>query len=265
MKQIILYVTLSSLLFYVSITNEKTYGNNIVKYVDIKGVWNLTYYFDSCLQRKELYNYSLSAASYACQIIFDNNDSCLFNGYHESQYLPLKKIDSFTYKAGNDDKQFWILKFVQNDGSMILYMHEFVDTSYFESLRPDKRQYQYKKGNEKIENIPNFILTNLFIGKYRDKKTNNILELSADSRVSGLKGFKYYNVITDFLEYCPGSFDALYFSNDKGNLDVKHLYGWEFKGNLLIIRKLKGKYNDDSGLYEAQLSEIFMVLERMNN
>jgi len=106
--------------------HEKSVG-----FEEIKGIWNLSFYPDSCLIRNDIFKYSVFPASFAYQIEIQNEDSCLLIGFHESDYYELKRIDSVTYKVGSDPYQYFLLKFSNSNSYTYLNFTEFIDTTVY--------------------------------------------------------------------------------------------------------------------------------------
>ena len=217
------------------------------------GNWILNGYIDSILKNRMIFKYSMSIASTAYLIKFNDHDTCKMIGYHENADLPfMDKLNSI-YKFGYDTTQYWIIKLIDENR---ISVNEFVDSTYFKSFRADPTTYYYYKSEESAKiNIHEYFTNEIFVGKYKNIDNNDIVIFSPDSKIKGFDFANEFEIIVNFGEYSPASCDVIRLSK-KDNLTNEDYYHWKFISDTLLIFGMDGDYDSESGFYKAEIDKL---------
>lgn len=247
----------------ISLNTGNNQSNKDIDPKDMNGIWELSFYPDSCIIDKKIFKYSLSAASIAYQIVIENSDSCLFIGYHESWYSPLRKIDSITYQTTEDNRDYFTLKFLTENNSIYLYLDQYSDAKKINIWGTDRHKNKFNKTDKKIDSIEDFLVANLFVGTYKDKITNKEVKFTSDFKILGSEKFNHYKVVLDWEDNLAPN-DAIYLTNIKNQNEAANMFYWEIKDNNLIIKKLEILSSVENETIRSTISDVVLDLEKIN-
>lgn len=203
----------------------------------LQGIWQLDYYPDSLLLKKNIYAYSNWTAPYAATLRFAG-DSCEFIGWHESGWEKLQPIGQGVYSTLDPD-QGWEVKRMGTDAL------------WFREYKPDDSTelwYPYHRVATVLTQaaLQKRLAREVFAGKYRvlqcDRPADSVVSLGSDFSVRGLPGVTRYDVVTamdwDFL--LPNAFRW----QDAAGAPVAQ-YSFEFAGDTLLLHDFEERPEDE--------------------
>jgi|GEM_PF-5392978 len=205
----------------------------------VQGIWQLDYYPDSLLLKRDVYAGSRWNSAYAATLRFIG-DSCAMIGWHEEFGYRARPVAAGEYRMGGDG-QFWDLK-LQSDR---LLLRETL-TSGNETTISAWYPYHRVKTVLTPEAVGKQLARQVFAGRYRrlhsDRAADSIVTLGPDFRVRGLPGVSTYHVVAamdwDFL--LPNSFSW----RDAHGKEVSE-YSFAFSGDTLRLHGFESHPEDD--------------------
>ncbi len=231
-------------------TNEKS---AIIKKQDVitgkpkdflDGVWGMSNYFDTILEKKEIAKYRLQEPSWFGIILKINGKSLISYGsiYKKSQTI---NTNSDTIGSFNHYEHKWLL--IKKDSLLTLIRYD--------STAKETKKYIYRKRNDLshlIKNVPvelvyespfsnnvtEYFNQKILSGDYVNISTNEKITFTKDGKIKGLKGYDSYRIRNYFGTLHPhNNLDVVRLINSYNNT-TKEL-NWVFKNDKLILSDFK--------------------------
>ena len=207
----------------------------------LRGIWQLNYYPDSLLLKKDIYQYSNWTTPYAATLRFVA-DSCELIGWHESGWEKVTHVAEGLYWVGSGDRY----QEIQLEPDRLLFREVSVNDS---GATTASEWYPYHRVPAVLTQatLAQRLAREVFAGRYRalasDVPADSVVTLGPGFGVRGLRGVARYGVVTDmdwdFL--LPNSF-SWYGRRGK---EVGH-YSFEFAGDTLLLNSFEMRPDDDS-------------------
>lgn len=207
----------------------------------LRGVWQLDYYPDSLLLKRDIYQYSDWTTPYAATLRFVA-DSCELIGWHEAGWEKVTRVTEGLYWVGSGDRY----QEIQLEPDRLLFREVSVSDS---GATTTSEWYPYHRVPAVLTQpaLAERVAREVFAGRYRvlasDVPADSVLTLGPAFEVRGLRGVARYRVVTDmdwdFL--LPNSFSWY----DRRGKEVGH-YSFEFAGDTLLLHSFEIRSEDDS-------------------
>ena len=204
----------------------------------LRGSWQLDYYPDSLLLRRDIYDNSNWSAPWAANLRV-RGDSCEFLGWHENYTVRPWLSGPGRYRAG-DSLQGYELWHVAADKLLLRETGPRADSV--------PTWYPYHRVAQVLTQpaLKRRLARQVFAGRYRvlqrDRPADSLITLGADLRVRGLPGVARYDVVTamDWNFLLPNGFS--WQSAPGQNLKQ---YSFQFVGDTLVLRNFEAHPEDE--------------------